>query len=417
MLNDIRADWTRRSVSVAAMGAMVGAPSVGLANTITVSNMHQLGAAFGQARGGETILIAPGDYGMLFLRGRSFPSRVTLRAQDPQRPPRFAMIRVLQCANVELVSLDCGGQAKPVNQSWLGFVDVRTSQRISMRNLRVTGLLDQPGGFSRDLGVFIRDCSEIVLQNSFISRLHQGLTLFHVQGVDVSGNKFEQICMDAMRCVGTSNGVIANNSVTKFIAHPTDHCDGLQIFTGTGIIPCSNIIIRNNTFIYGPGLGLVQGIFIRSETREPHKNISIENNLVYSEVWHGITLSNTIGGIIRNNTAIAPPGLTDRRSGPARGAWILVGQDAQDILVERNIANAFTFGPGVQRIQHRDNIQARLLSTPVPPTLLTGVTDGTYRDLYGTESLGWAPPASALIARSAVLTASTSSAQRVGFQG
>ncbi len=77
MLNDIRADWTRRSVSVAAMGAMVGAPSVGLANTVTVSNMDQLGAAFGRARGGETILIAPGDYGMLFLRGRSFPSLVT----------------------------------------------------------------------------------------------------------------------------------------------------------------------------------------------------------------------------------------------------------------------------------------------------------------------------------------------------
>jgi hypothetical protein len=237
----------------------------------------------------------------------------------------------------------------------------------------------------------------------------------NVNGALVNNNVFEEISADAIRCIGTSKAIIAGNSVSRFIPHPTEHCDGLQIFTSASVGPCTDIVIRNNTFVYGPALGTPQGIFIRSESRQPHRNITIENNLVYTEVWHSINLSNTIGGIIRNNTAIVPPNVEDRRSGGQRGAWIMVGQDSQDILVERNIANSYLLGPGVQRIQHRDNIQARRTTTAVPRTLIAGVADGTYQDLYGTETLGWTPPRTSLIARSGARTASSSA--RIGYLG
>lgn len=417
MLNNTNADWTRRSVSAAtlgAIGAIAAGPTSALANTVTVSTTDQLTTALSRARGGETILIAPGEYGFLFVRNRLFPSRVTIRGQDARRPPRFAMVRVDNCANIDLVSFDCGGSAKPVNQGWLGFLDVRNSQKIVVRGVRVNGVLDHATGYSDDLCVNYRNCSEVNIESCSVDIARIALSLQDCRDVTVTSNSFTRVCGDAMRCAGVENGVFSSNSVTRFLAHPTFHNDGFQIFTSSSAGPCNNIVVRDNIFVYGQGLGSAQGIFIRSETLQPHQNIRIENNLIYTEVWHSINLSNTIGGLIRNNTAIVPPDVEGRQSKGRRGAWILVGQNSQDVLVERNVANSYTFGDGVQGIRHVDNVQVRRSSDALPRNVINGVTPSTYREVFGTETLGWTPPVSSLIVRSNPLGRS---GVRIGYQG
>lgn len=416
MLNNTNADWTRRSVSAAtlgAIGAIAAGPTSALANTVTVSTTDQLTTALSRARGGETILIAPGEYGLVHVSRRQFPTRVRLAAQDARRPPKFPRIRIEDSSGVELSNLAVGDNLTPVNGKSFALIDIRGSNNVSVQSCTVKGVFEPGTTLSSDSGIGATNSQNISITNCDVSVCRFGIGATRSSNVTISGNRITRITDDGMRILQIENGLISSNRIENFQRRFDTHCDALQVFTSSSVGPCKSVVIRDNIISPGQGGDGTQGIFIRSETGALHENISIINNLVLVHQWHAISLSNTAGGIIRNNTAIAPADVVDPRNGSRRTPWIHVGTDSRDVLVERNISNNFTIRAGAQRIQHRENVQIHRSADGPRREMVPGTVARSYQEAFGTEKMGWNPPLSMLIPRAGLLG---SSSVPVGFR-
>jgi hypothetical protein len=56
-------------------------------------------------------------------------------------------------------------------------------------------------------------------------------------------------------------------------------------------------VISGNTILRGSGQPM-QGIFMRDEVGSaPYQHVTVTNNLVVGSMFHGITVSSTIGGV------------------------------------------------------------------------------------------------------------------------
>ena len=103
-------------------------------------------------------------------------------------------------------------------------------------------------------------------------------------------------------------------------ADSDDHGDMIQFWTAGTSRPSTNITIRGNVLNSGRG-GWTQSIFIRNEMVDTgragddmfYRNITIEDNVIYNAHAHGISVGETHGLIIRNNTILRNGSLGDEK--------------------------------------------------------------------------------------------------------
>jgi hypothetical protein len=69
---------------------------------INVSSAAGLMSALTNARGGETIVLASGNYGDLNLSSRTFASAVTIKSADPGDPAKIGGVQSGQCREPDL---------------------------------------------------------------------------------------------------------------------------------------------------------------------------------------------------------------------------------------------------------------------------------------------------------------------------
>lgn len=74
--------------------------------TINVSNAAQLAAAIRSAKGGETILLAAGDYGALSIKGRMLSETVTIKSADPANDARISDLRIDKSSGFRIEDID-----------------------------------------------------------------------------------------------------------------------------------------------------------------------------------------------------------------------------------------------------------------------------------------------------------------------
>jgi hypothetical protein len=387
---------------------------------LRATNPQELMQHLRTARGGETILIAPGDYGAIMIRDRDYPRAVRLEAENPARRPLFAQIQIRGSTNITLSRLSFGRNATVVNRPSGAAILVLSSDNMTVQDCDIAFEL-KADGMPTGSAISIRDAKNAIVSNCKIDQVISGITFMNVNGGVMSGNTILHVGGDSMRAVGSTNVSIQNNYTADFYAVPNIHPDGIQFFTSAQFGPNSNIQIRNNVIISGQppewASYATQGMFISSPSKQRHTNITIENNLVYTEQWHAITLSETDGGVIRNNTCLAPPDVRFRKFGARPWPWIRTGSST-NILVERNIANSIPGSNEANAIVSRDNIQVRLSSMAAPREPNPTIRYETYMSLFGTETLGWSPPVRALIPRAAsgAMTAARSGPP-IGYRG
>ncbi len=93
--------------------------------TITVANAAELNQALASATGGETILLAAGNYGKLSLNGTQFASNVTIKSADPNAMASFSEVYLNQASNVTFdtiifdIQLQRGGLPFPASSGSL----------------------------------------------------------------------------------------------------------------------------------------------------------------------------------------------------------------------------------------------------------------------------------------------------------
>ncbi|MFN3938894.1 MAG: right-handed parallel beta-helix repeat-containing protein, partial [Gemmobacter sp.] len=151
--------------------------------------------------------------------------------------------------------------------------------------------------------------------------------------------------------------LIENNYIHDFRLSPLsgDHPDMIQFWTTGTTEASTDIIIRNNTLDIGDG-NWTQSIFMRNELVDTgkagaemfYRNVLIENNTIYNSHLHGITVGETKGLIIRDNSVLHVPDTSIASGGtaPVNVPTIRVSARSESVTITDNVTAAITGGSG-----------------------------------------------------------------------
>jgi parallel beta-helix repeat protein len=175
-------------------------------------------------------------------------------------------------------------------------------------------------------------------------------------GSRVECNTIDGFCGDGMRGLGDDE-VFEYNLVKNRRDVNANHPDGFQSWSlgsggvGTGVV--RNITLRGNTFIAYedpaiPFAGTLQGIGCFDGIYE---GWIVENNVILTDHWHGISLYGARGCRIVNNTVLD---LNSVEPGPP---WIMVtahknGTASQNCIVRNNLSTALNLDDGAATADH-----------------------------------------------------------------
>jgi PKD repeat protein len=324
--------------------------------TITVSTANQLKTALSKATGGETILLNPGDYGKLVLTGRSgfditFASEVTIRSADPARPAVFTGLDVRGAENLSFRDLVFDYVASVTDSTAITPFNISGSTNITVSGSVFDGDLAKGGdaaaiGHATGRGLNASNNTNFTFIDNEMHTFWKGLALGGNDNARVIGNDFHSMRSDGLNANAVSGLLIEGNRFHDFVRAPGtgDHADFIQ-FASTGAKrPSSDVTIRGNLFDSGENGGGIHTIFLRNDQVDKglagsemfFRNILIEQNTIYADHLHGISVGETAGLVIRNNTLLHTP--ADGSGGGVSAPRIGVAMKSTDVTITDNIA-------------------------------------------------------------------------------
>lgn len=286
---------------------------------VEVNSPSELSDALKFAQAGTTLELAPGDFGALNLSGTfGTPTRpLTLRAADPDNPPRISQMLLRNVENViiEALLFDYSYQAddKPYLRPFqvVGSENVKIQQSTFDGDI-VTAILDEPPSPTA-FALTIADSRNVHVADSVFHTFLRGILVSQSNEIIISGNELHSLRSDGLNLAEVGEVLIQNNYIHDFdrMLSAGDHADFIQFWTTQTKAPSANITIRGNTLNSGDGW-YTQSIFMRNEVVDTalsgremfYRNIVIEDNVIINAHLHGITVGETDGLIIRNNSVI-----------------------------------------------------------------------------------------------------------------
>ena len=323
--------------------------------TITVSTAAELENALVKATGGETILLEGGDYGKLDLGEWQtvralFPSEVILRSADPADPAVFTGMFLRDVSNMTFEGVKFDYTFDEGHPEWLRPFRAG-GENIAFRDCEFSGDLASGTGGPADghgsgYGLSMNG-DTVTVENCEFYDWWKALA---IGGTDVTirGNDIHSIRSDGINLVDAQGALVEDNHIHDFdIAWGTgDHADMLQMWILKPEMVSTDIIIRNNLFDIGEG-GPTQSIFLGNEAARAgggeevyYRNILIEGNVVLNAHLHGITVGETDGLVIRDNTVLQK--VTDDVSDPTHDVTyprINVSGGSLDVVIEGNVTH------------------------------------------------------------------------------
>jgi nitrous oxidase accessory protein NosD len=290
------------------------------AATVKVDDPGELRKAVGEAKPGDVIRLAGGQYGAFVIRKvERGGAPITLVADDPASRPVFTSIEIKSSGDLTLKDLDVVLADEPG-------VTIEGSRRVRLEGLKVQGQssADYIGGGN---GIVIRRVGEVTVVDSELRNLGNGLTHRDTRKLTIRNNRIHSIRVDGIHGGGSSEMRIEGNTFWNFSRMPGEHPDAIQFWTSNSKESASDIVVENNLIIRGEG-GRMQGIFItdQSKGRLPYKNVTVRGNAVIGSMYHGITVMNAVNPVVEDNVVL---GYDDMKS------WLMVRQ-SDGAIVKNN---------------------------------------------------------------------------------
>jgi parallel beta-helix repeat protein len=319
---------------------------------IIVSNSPELQNAINNVQGGDTISLLSANYGDLTISGKNNNSFVTIRAYTGDAPV-FTCIDIHNSSYWKLFGINIkpryasgadGTEAVNLDGDFLSIENCSINYSDDISGWTASDWLARTGN-----GI-IMDGSNITALGNTITGIDHGIACSANNSL-VSHNIIANFRGDGIR--GLADDVVYEYNIIKNEFDVDDnHDDGFQSWSygpggvGTGVV--KNIILRGNTIINYEdpnqpfkgnlqGVGLFDGMF---------ENWVVENNLIITDHWHGISFYGAINCRIINNTVL------DNNNTPEPDPWIMVtdhknGTPSSGVIVRNNIATDFSFSGGV----------------------------------------------------------------------
>lgn len=320
-------------------------------NVHTVTSPAQLKEATEDLTNGGTILLAPGDYGELSLVDKVYPGDGLRITSDDRTTAVFDALSLTRCRGVHLDTLGLDYVFEPgdydheqpfvINQC----EDV-TIQRSLLDGDAGAGMKKSAiDGYAIGYGLLIKNSKSIFVNQNEIRGFRLGMVCFSNDRLAINKNNIHGMRSDGMNLVSITDSIISNNWIHDFVKAPGsgDHQDAIQGWT-TGGLPASRDVNITSNFIDSGDGGYRQAIFFRNEDVDRglnpenyYERIKINNNLIFDGHRHGITVGETKGLDIINNTLLQNP--RDRVDDQL--VWvpgILMSEKSQNVSILNNIA-------------------------------------------------------------------------------
>lgn len=369
-----------------------------MGNTISVSTSAELYEALAQATGGETILLAQGDYGALTMNGKpgfpnEFASNITITSADPDKPAVFNHMDIHGGKNITVDNVVMDYTFIEGEPDWFRPFEVNNSENVNITNTVFDGVQVLDGvasedGFGHGYGLSVRFSSDVVVEGNEFFGFGRGAIFSESDGIVVSDNDIHSMRSDGLNFAQVQDVLIEDNHIHDFIAayDSQDHRDMIQFWTAGTTEASSDITIRNNLLDMGEG-SWTQSIFMGNESvnyqgggRDMYyQNVLIEGNTIYNAHLHGITVGEADGVTISDNSILAVVDLNNPDQDDSL-VWvprINVQEVSTDVFIERNVTFQITGENGQNDWRVDDNALVQNLDP-------TG--DGYYEDVFVTSS-------------------------------
>ncbi|MBA2920728.1 hypothetical protein GON01_06910 [Sphingomonas sp. MAH-20] len=271
---------------------------------INVSNSAQFQAALGRAVGGDTIVLAGGNYGSGWISNKDFSANVTIKSASLNNRAHFDNLQVTGSSNLRFEGLDIGHSASSRDSASTIYARVGASDNIKMVGITFHGSADH-NPRNDGMGLVVSGADNFQLIGSSFRDLNRGASIEKVTDVTVASNSFQDIRSDGLNFGAVTGAVIDKNSFTNFHPQAGDHADAIQFWLVNQSQGSSNIKITNNVIMQGTGGGM-QGIFLSDQRAFEYKDVLIQNNLVYvNDAYHGIFVNGGRNVQVIGNTLLS----------------------------------------------------------------------------------------------------------------
>jgi hypothetical protein len=269
---------------------------------IIVSTASELTKAIKSVKGGETILLAPGNYGNFAFVGTP-ASTVTIKSLDPNNDAVFRSLKLTRADNFRIEDVDIN------NPQGSGSVDkalvINLSKNISIIGVDIAGSKDG-NAWNDGYGAFITSSDNIAILDSTFVQTRIAIVAGRATNLVVAGNDISQ-SREGVQVGQINGGIFDRNYLHDMNPAPTDHADFFQVQAGGTTLNSRGLTFTNNVMIQGSGGMGIHGIFIRSEKEAlgiRHSDITIENNYYSGAALHGVSVSDVNNVSIKGNTVL-----------------------------------------------------------------------------------------------------------------
>ena len=333
----------------------LGLMSTAQAETVPVATPAALQQALLAVAPGDVLVLGAGDYGQLDLRGLVMPQDrpVVLRGAD-DGAVRFSGMQLRDVGGLVLENLSFDYSFAPGDPPHLRPFQIINSRGVTIRGALFDGDVARSvgpdsDGYGTAFGLSVRGSAQVTIEAVEIRGFFRGLVVSESRDLVVRGNDLHDLRMDGMNFAQVEDVLIEGNHIHDFARALAsgDHADMIQFWTNGTETPSRDIVIRGNVLNSGGGWW-TQSIFMRNELVDQglagagmfYRNVLIEQNVIINAHLHGITVGETDGLIIRNNTVI--------RNARSEGAddnvalWnprISVSAAARDVQILRNVVS------------------------------------------------------------------------------
>ena len=314
-------------------------------------------------KAGDTLVLCDGHHGALELIGAINGATITVEAASGHTPI-VNHISLIAVANWRFVGLTITPSAADdyekktlfdvVSHGWHG-----PSSHITIEGSMLFSIADTATWSAADWNSLA--CNAIDMSGDYMTARDNRCRNVNF-GISVSGdnaivsrNTVENFAGDGMR--GLGNDMLFEYNLVKNCYDVNDnHDDGFQSWSIGDDPPRERVTLRGNTIINfedpdQPHRGPLQGIGCFDG---PYVDWVVENNLVITDHWHGISLYGAENSCIVNNTVVDADD-----SGSPGPPWIMFhdhkdGTPCSGCLIRNNIAASFSLsGDTVADHNHR----------------------------------------------------------------
>jgi parallel beta-helix repeat protein len=312
-------------------------------------------------RAGDTIWLRSGFHGELLIDVYYNPGNITLAAEEGHTP-RLSSLHIRSSSNWTVRGLSVSAEfSQPYRRhtlvnleshNWRGPIHDVIVEHCVLRSVADVSAWTARDWDQLSCDGFHVDGTRMTIRDNRLLNVNFGISVDADNSL-ISGNLVENFAGDGLRGLG-DYCAFEYNTVKNCYKVNANHDDGFQSWSvgpdGVGSGQVIGVVLRGNTIINyddpnQPYRGTLQGVGCFDGT---FVDWVIENNVIITDHWHGITLGGARNCLIINNTVLDQNSI---RPGPP---WICIdkhknGTASVNCVVRNNLATDFKNAPGVQQ--------------------------------------------------------------------